>query len=373
MKIVITKSGDCLIVEGINVFIFELADALIQLGHEVSVLSSFAGSVSGATNIDFEKNVKEFFSVKTVPSSFVMSSKPLWRSRYSQLIQENLLFTLKAPRLINKISPSMVIFNGATTTICNCFKVIVNVDMEYQLSKHYNQLVYRNCDKIVATSSELKTEIIRQLHFSDSKVSVIPICINTRNFVPRPLHDRSHAILHIGSRLHKRPDVTIAAFEKIAEIDPKVRLYIVGPIAPSDEILLARVQRLKTDIRERITFIGKCSKQKLIKLYSQIKVTSVPSNYGFPICSPTALESLAAGTPVVGSFSAISGDNLVDGYNGFRVPSHNVDLFASRLKLLLDEEDIWEEMSRNALQHIKCYDKITVARDYISLYEKFAR
>jgi glycosyltransferase involved in cell wall biosynthesis len=369
MKMVITRSGDSLIVDGINVFIYELSDALIHLGHEVYLVSGFTSNIpAGEATSRFEKAVKRLFSVEAVPTHISLSSDLHWKFGYAQLVEESLLFTFKGQRVIKEISPSMVIVNGATAMFCPYFKVIVNHDMEFRFSKYYNRIVYRTFDKVVATSSELKQELTRQLHLPDANIAVLPICIDTSKFSPRAMHDRTHAILHVGPRFDKRPDITIDAFEKIAESDPRLKLFIVGSF---DTSLLSRIQKIKKSTRERIILLGRISKEKLAELYSQAKVTCVPSNYRFPVCSPTALESLAAGTPVVGSLSAISQDLLIDGYDGFRVQPNNAAMFASRLQLLLNGEDLWSRMSRNALEVAKRYDKRTVAHDYVSLYKGF--
>lgn len=373
MKIAVTRLGDCLIADGINLFIYELSDALINLGHEVYLVSSLAENVPWGGNVQlFEKAVREMFSVKNVPFPYGLGYSTHGKSFAFRYMEQNLLFTLKGPKIFKEISPDFVIFNGASTTFCPFFKIVVAHDLQFRIkiSKYYDSLAYRAFNEIATTSTELKDELIRQLHLPPAKIKTIPICIDTAKFSPQPMSERIHAILHIGPRMEKRPDITVDAFEKIARHDAEIKLFIAGQFGPKDAPLLSRIKRIKKSIRERIIILGRVSKEKLSDLYSHVKVTCVPSDYVVPVCSPTVVESLAAGTPVVGSLSAISKDILIDGYDGFRVQPNNVEMFASRIDLLIKDNDLWSKASRNSLEVAKRCDKKNVALNYLSLYKK---
>lgn len=372
MKIVVTRLGDCLIADGMNVFIYELSDAFINLGHEVYLISSLAGNVPWGGKVAlFEKAVKEMFSVEKVPFPFGLSYATHGKSFAFRYMEQNLLFTVKGPQIVKEISPDLVIFNGASTMLCPFFKIAVAHDLQFRIkiSKYYDSLSYRAFNVIAAASTELKNELVRQLHLPPAKIEIIPICVDTAKFSPKAMNERIHAILHIGPRMEKRPDITLDAFEKIARHDPEIKLFIAGQFGPKDVPLLSRIKRLKKDIRERVIVLGRVSKEQLADLYSQVKVTCVPSDYVVPVCSPTAVESLAAGTPVVGSLSAISKDILIDGYDGFRVQPNNVEMFASRIDSLIKDDDLWSKASRNAQEVAKRCDKKNIALDYLSLYK----
>ena len=374
MRIVITQPGDCLIADGINVFIYELSDALIQLGHEVRLMSGLAENVSiGGKMTGYEKAAKEMFGVKNVPNLTVLSHHSYAKTLFTFFFQQNTLFALNGSKIMRKLSPDMAIFNGVTTMWCSCFRVAVSHDMQFrtQILKYYDSLMYRTLDRLVAASTELKQGLIEQLHLSGDNISVIPICADISRFSSRANNERFHAILHVGTRPEKKPDTTIDAFARIAETDSEVKLLIAGQIAPGQlDPWISKIKR--QEIRKRVVILGRVSKERLAELYSQVKVTCVPSSYRIPVCSPTAIESLASGTPVVGSLNAITKDILSDGYDGFICKPNDIGMFASRLQMLLNNNSMWENMSRNALSIIRRCDKVSVAKQYLSLYEKFA-
>jgi glycosyltransferase involved in cell wall biosynthesis len=376
MKIVITRFGDFLVADGINLFIFELSDALIRLGQEVYVISGCSDNIPWKGNVAiFEKAVKEIFSVTGVPEPISLSYRLHTTSRYSSSIEENLLFTSKGSIIVSKLSPDMVIFNGATTMFCPFFKVAVGHDLQfrYRIVKQYDRFVYRMFNRIVAASTEIKHGLTSQLRIPAAGISVIPICIDTSRFSPKSRNKRRHAILHIGTRPEKRPDITVEAFEKIAQNDPEIELIIAGQIDPRVPPLLSQIKQKSETVRKRISFVGRVSKEELAELYSSVEATCVPSDYVVPVCSPTVIESLASGTPVVGSLSAISQDILIDGETGFRVQFGDVAMFAAKLSSLINNDDLWRRMSQKAIGISQRCDKMKVAQAYLSLHEKYAK
>jgi glycosyltransferase involved in cell wall biosynthesis len=111
---------------------------------------------------------------------------------------------------------------------------------------------------------------------------------------------------------------------------------------------------------------------ELKSLYSRVKVTSVPSSYRVPVLSPTALESLASGTPVVGGSTAISRDLLVDEYNGFTVYPTDFNALSEKIALLTRNADLWKTLSANARSSAQSFDASIVGRKYIRLHDLYA-
>jgi len=82
-------------------------------------------------------------------------------------------------------------------------------------------------------------------------------------------------------------------------------------------------------------------------LLAQVKIVSVPSTYTTPVASPTAIEALLSGTPVVASYG-ISKDVIIDGINGFMCPL-SPEEFAEKFKRIMSDKNLWERMSSNSL------------------------
>ncbi|MCJ7632029.1 glycosyltransferase, partial [Candidatus Bathyarchaeota archaeon] len=158
---------------------------------------------------------------------------------------------------------------------------------------------------------------------------------------------------------------TLKAFSILAKMDPAIKLYIVGSLSERPKRLLSKV---KEEFSRRIICLGHVSKTDLRDLYSRVKVTSVPSIYQVPVLSPTVLESLASGTPVIGGSTAISCDLLVDNYNGFRVHPNDFNTLAKRISILTENKELWDKLSVNARSIAENFDASAVSKKYVDLY-----
>ena len=98
---------------------------------------------------------------------------------------------------------------------------------------------------------------------------------------------------------------------------------------------------------------------------------SVPSIYRVPVLSPTVLESLASGTPVVAGSTGISNDLVIDGYNGFRVYPTDYKEIARKILMLITDNILWKQLSANARSMATNFDASVVAKKYIKLYESY--
>ncbi len=64
------------------------------------------------------------------------------------------------------------------------------------------------------------------------------------------------------------------------------------------------------------------------------------------------------------------GEVVVNGFNGFRVCSFNpYDYAKALLKLIEDYE--WKKISNNAVEFVKQFDHIEIAKRYLSLISSF--
>ena len=204
----------------------------------------------------------------------------------------------------------------------------------------YKIYSYRKVDHIVATCSELREALAREIFVREDNISVIPTCIDIRAYRNNPLEAREPSILHVRTTDWKNPTATIDAFIRLRQ---PANLYVVGNVSPK---LKARLALLPEEISRRISLLEIVDSNYLKELLSKVRVLSVPSIYSMPVASPTVFDGFASGTPVIGSTS-ISADLLTDGHTGFRVdPSRTQDL-ADNFELLLRNDNLWQTMSAN--------------------------
>jgi glycosyltransferase involved in cell wall biosynthesis len=213
---------------------------------------------------------------------------------------------------------------------------------------------------VVATTTELRDELVRDLGIPAQRFTVIPKCIDRQGYHGASLLARERAILHSGTLPYKDPVATVQAFGALD--DPSVRLYIAGDItAPTQHAVDALPDRL----RGRVTLLGETDGRTLRTLHGRVRVAAFPTRYAIPVASATVMEAVASGTPIVGS-ARLSRDVLEDGANGL-VADTNSGSMARALKSLLNDDALWSRLSVGAGRLAERFDAVRVAQQYIEL------
>ena len=106
-----------------------------------------------------------------------------------------------------------------------------------------------------------------------------------------------NSLLYVG-RLDKRKgiDFLVKTIPLVKKEIPNIKLFVIGK-GKSRKKLEKFIE--KNNLQDNITFLGFVPDEELPKWYNQCKLTIVPSVFeGFGI---TVIESLACGTPVIGT------------------------------------------------------------------------
>jgi glycosyltransferase involved in cell wall biosynthesis len=135
----------------------------------------------------------------------------------------------------------------------------------------------------------------------------------------------------------KGQEVLIKAAALLAETHPEARYVIVGTPSPGNEDHLVRLQQLILDLRleERVTFTGDIRDMR--DVYAAFDVTVVPSILPEPF-GCVVMESMAAGTPVIGSRCGGIPEQIVDGVTGLLfAPGDEHDLARALAQIMSDD------------------------------------
>lgn len=355
MHVVLTRRADPLEVpDGINVFVFALADELMRRGHEVSVVSGAASDGQA---------VSRFYRLERSPRIVSLSGR-----RSLTPPRAAWTWSTRGRRAIARLAPDFLIVNGVVPVRFPALTCAVSHDLEQREGALgtrgrtlYKRVSYRRADRVVATCTELRLALAEELRIPPDRIGVIPTCIPVESYTPRPLSERRPAVLHMGTADYKNPAATIAAFATLRH--PDARLYVTGPDAPA---LRPVLDGLPAEVRDRVELTGYVSEQELRELLATVRCLSVPSTYWSPVASPTVLEGLASGTPVVGSHS-ISEDLLQEGVNGYRRSPSDAAGLAAAMDELLDDDARWEALAAGALRTSREFGSARVADEYLRL------
>jgi phosphatidylinositol alpha-1,6-mannosyltransferase len=161
-----------------------------------------------------------------------------------------------------------------------------------------------------------------------------------------------------------------------------VELAIRGLAAASTddvELLIAGTGRLEEALKrlaeqlgvsDRVRFLGYVPDDELPLLYASADVTLFTSNYeGFGL---VFLESLASGTPVIGTRVGGIPDLVENGVTGFVVPT-SASAIADRIDRIDGDPERLSELSTAARRSVEHRDWEFVAGELESIYNKVVK
>ena len=208
----------------------------------------------------------------------------------------------------------------------------------------------RQCARIIAISEDMR-DWWERTGATPEKIVVIHHGVDAELFRPDASASRclgwdqaKHNILFVGrlSR-EKGVDLLLTAFREIARDHPETKLHIVGdgPLRHVYESMAAHL-----GIAGSVDFTGWIEKRGLPRYYSAADICVVPS-YTEPL-GKVVLEALACGTPVLGARVGGIPDIVRPGENGVLFDAGDALALGSALRLVLQEPELLQEMSRHA-------------------------
>ena len=155
-------------------------------------------------------------------------------------------------------------------------------------------------------------------------------------------------IVFVGRLVHEKgPDLVLAAFKELLKWDWNLKLLIVGD-GPMREYLMELAH--EWGIWSKVYFTGRVDDETLYSILKVSDLAILPSRYEpFGI---TILETTAAGLPVITTKVGGPDEIVRDWYNGVKVSPNNVNEIINIAKILLSNEELRREISRNARESV---------------------
>lgn len=215
----------------------------------------------------------------------------------------------------------------------------------------------RNADAVLALTEDMKREM---QNICDREVSVVPNGIDFGRFEISSRVQKEgdgRTIIFVG-RLHpiKGVHYLLEAMVTVLREMPNAKLVIVG-----DGIERLRLEALaeKLDLESCIHFAGQMPQEEIPGVMHQADIFVLPSlSEGLPV---VLLESMAAGLPIVATNVGGVPEVLEDRVNGYLVEVERPDDIATRVLMLMKNDNIRKEMSANNRMKAKMFAWDTVA------------
>ena len=171
-------------------------------------------------------------------------------------------------------------------------------------------------------------------------------------------------ILYVG-RLDKEKcvDIFVAALQYCEPIP--FRAVIAG----TGELLEDLKEQVKTlHIEDKVTFLGILPEDELPMLYSLASMFVMPSTA--ELQSLVTMEAMGTGLPVIGANAGALPFLIKDEENGYLFEPNNPEDLGKKMKSLLENSDLREQMGNASLKIIQQHDLENIGKRFASLYER---
>jgi phosphatidyl-myo-inositol alpha-mannosyltransferase len=160
--------------------------------------------------------------------------------------------------------------------------------------------------------------------------------------------------------------VLLEAFRRLAPERPGLRLLVAGRGDASEELA-----GLPPGVRERVVLLGQVSDADKVRVYHSVDVFCAP-NTGGESFGIVLAEAMAAGAPIVASDLDAFAQVLRGGRAGELFENGNPADLAAAIGRLLDDPGRRATLAQAAEQAVRDYDWRVVARDVLRVYEAVA-
>jgi glycosyltransferase involved in cell wall biosynthesis len=198
------------------------------------------------------------------------------------------------------------------------------------------------------------------------KVKVINNAVQYYPLETNPLTEKS--VIYVGrAEYEKAPDRLIEVWRLVAQRHPDwtLRMFCTG--AMLDE-LKAIVQEY--GLQQQIAFMPPT--RNMLQEYMSSSICVLTSRFeGFPV---VLQEAMGCGVPCV-SFNCPSGPRYIitDGEDGFLVKDGDIEAFAAKVCLLMEDEQLRCQLGRKAKQSMARYGADVIMAQWRELFERLTK
>ena len=245
-----------------------------------------------------------------------------------------------------------------------------------RLGHAWQYALARRADAVIAVSEATRRDVVERLGVPDERVTVIPEAVDdafappTRDEARRMVRERfaipARYVLYVG-QFDPRKNVhgLLRAFASAAARDPDLRLVIAGDLGRLASFLRDALATERVP-RERVVLTGYVDEGILGALYAGAEcLLHAALLEGFGL---TALESLAAGTPVVafagGAVAEVVGDA------GLLVRAGDDEALAGALGRMLDDQILQGSLAGRARARAGAFSWDRAADETLAVYRK---
>ena len=347
---------------GVSAHVADLAEALIRMGHFVSVLAP----------AEFDELLPPYVvstgkprAVKYNGSVARLSFGPIAARKVSKWIEDGEFDVLHVHEPLAPSLSVLACWAAKGPIVATWHSSMDKSRMMLTLSK-LAQTAMEKVSARIAVSEAARTTLIK--HVGGDAVVIpngvdVSMFMNAKPMFGWPGANQSIVFLGRGDEPRKGLAVLVAAYPEIRRRHPHVRLLIAGPGEPEEAL-----RKLSREDRASVTVLGMIAPQDKASVLASGSVYVAP-NTGGESFGIVLLEAIASGTPVVASNLEAFKRVLNNGKAGITFENENSDDLAVVVSDLLSDPDKCEELSAQGKLRVAEFDWTIVAQRIVDVYE----
>jgi D-inositol-3-phosphate glycosyltransferase len=246
------------------------------------------------------------------------------------------------------------------------------------------ELMHR-VDHIIAATPVDKNQMLEHYGAPPEKISIVPPGVDLNRFRPINKHEArrylnipiEHKLILFVGRIQplKGIDVLLRALALVKRQQPRIAndvcLAIIGgdaqPEMEHSEMTRLMELRASLGLEDLVTFLGAKDHDTLVYYYSAAEMVVIPSHY--ESFGMVAVEAMACGTPVIASDVGGLTFSVADGFNGYLVPVRDAEALANKIRLLLKQPILQEQLSQQAQDWAKRFSWANIVEELHDVFE----
>ncbi len=356
---------------GIGTSIFNLAKALSNLKHEISIL------VYGQDRDDyFVEDGIHFYKIKNIKVkgvSLILTQKKVERF-INSLFDSGKIDIVEAPdwtgftAFIKPKCPLVIRENGSDTYFC----YLDNRKVKFK-NKFLEKRALKKADGIISVST-FTGNLTNKLFKLNREFTVIPNSIDASLFEPKQSDSKKITILYFGTLIRKKGLLELPEiFNLVHNSNKKVELILVGKDSGDIKTGSTSTWELMKPLfnessLKKVRYLGSVDYSKIQDLIKDATVCVFPT---FAEALPVSwLEAMAMEKAIVASNIGWAHEMIDDGKEGFLVHPTDYEHYAERILELLENPEMCTQFGSAAREKVKAkFSHELVAKQSVKFYK----
>lgn len=388
---------------GIGAYTYQHAQALLEAGHDVEVISICKkdstvdvppqGDLNDTSTIRVHRAVwgnllDELSAIRvSLPHTHFLlkAALALWR-KFLEVHSIRPFDVIEAPEhlaealfpTLTRICPTVVRLHTPHSKFVREGYSNINVNFDQRFVCILERMAMLEADLLSSPSIDLASYVASDTGVDLSKIQIVRNPVDTNRFTPIGEVAKTapgKVTVFFAGRLEERKGIhyLIDAVPEILASCPNVNFIIVG----ADSNTAAGNSSVLADLNKKLELSAATA---AVSFVSHVPLTQMPAYYrAADICvvpslyenAPyTVLEALATGKPVVGSNAGGTPEYIADGETGLVVPAKDSKALAKAIISLVKNEEQRKAMGFRARERaLGLYEKKVIAKEAVASYQ----